>query len=741
MTQAGLDFIANHEGCVTKAMWDVNGYAIGYGNHYYKDGSAVKKDDTITKEAAKDLFKYKIEKEFEPYVSKLVTSNINDSQKIALVSFCYNVGTGNFKNSNLLKKVNSDPNDRAIADEFAKWNKAKGKVLPALTRRRSDESNLYFSNSPLPSGGGTTTSTGVTVPSDINNMFSELATSSEWTMTAFKSGKQPKKSNRWSTLGTGKTHPKVGDLLFGYHDGNIDNRHDHVAIYLGMHGGHHYVAEGLSVDGKNINNKDKNVHAAKLEDSRFGLESDVITHFAHCTSVEIQQTPDKKVETPAISQQPNAQEFNYKYAPVEGEANIKHFTLTGNYGKGRDLYYSSTARKNNINNKPTDAHRKSLVNLANYVLDPLYEASVNDNNGEIFLNCAYRSSEVNSKLKDASTTSQHMVGEAADIRCSGSGHSAKVLRLAQLVLLMEKQGGFEYDQMILEHVDSATSLKPTFLHISFKKDGNRHYGDKGRAAKLEYFKDGKYVPLTPEQVLGTSVPAQQNGLVVIPITSNGIHLLRHYQSGSKSVMNNFPDPDTSSGLTYTTPAAFTNANGHIEGLHVSEGKCYRDINKTFSGGFIYKRNGSFQFFSSGSEYNKAVFNDITGGEGSFTQGCNAQSILMSFTNFCMIYNGKITWSKGVDSSCHFRSIGEINGRLYMFVADNTMSYKTFLNKLVELGVRNAIYQDAAANWEYGWWKTSQTTINGSASKIKNGVYYWKGLGKQNGFTWSNAIYT
>jgi lysozyme len=52
---------------------------------------------------------------------------------------------GNLKSSTLLKKVNINPNDPTIAAEFLKWNKAGGKIVAGLTRRRQAESDLYFS--------------------------------------------------------------------------------------------------------------------------------------------------------------------------------------------------------------------------------------------------------------------------------------------------------------------------------------------------------------------------------------------------------------------------------------------------------------------------------------------------------------------------------------------------------------------------------------------------------------------
>jgi len=44
----------------------------------------------------------------------------------------------------LLKKVNANPNDATIRDEFMKWNRGGGKVLPGLIKRRTEEADLYF---------------------------------------------------------------------------------------------------------------------------------------------------------------------------------------------------------------------------------------------------------------------------------------------------------------------------------------------------------------------------------------------------------------------------------------------------------------------------------------------------------------------------------------------------------------------------------------------------------------------
>ena len=118
---------------------------IGYGNTYYPDGKRVTLlDKDITKQQAFDMFK-EVANRFAKRVDALVTSNINQNQFNALVSFAYNVGTGNFSSSTLLKKVNKNPDDLTIKDEFLRWNKAGGKVLNGLTNRRNEEADLYFS--------------------------------------------------------------------------------------------------------------------------------------------------------------------------------------------------------------------------------------------------------------------------------------------------------------------------------------------------------------------------------------------------------------------------------------------------------------------------------------------------------------------------------------------------------------------------------------------------------------------
>lgn len=119
-------------------------WTIGYGNTRYENGQPVRQGDVITRQRANELFANIVNREFVPGVARLVKAPLNDNQFGALVSFAYNIGTGALGRSTLLQMVNANPNDPAIRNEFLKWNRAGGRVLNGLTRRREAEANLYF---------------------------------------------------------------------------------------------------------------------------------------------------------------------------------------------------------------------------------------------------------------------------------------------------------------------------------------------------------------------------------------------------------------------------------------------------------------------------------------------------------------------------------------------------------------------------------------------------------------------
>lgn len=140
----GTKLIQQFESCVLKAYQDSVGvWTIGWGNTQYENGISVKKGDVVTQQRADELFK-SIASRFSSGVARRIKSNLTQNQFDAVVSLAYNIGFGNLDKSTLLKKVNKNPFDDSIRLEFMKWNKAGGKVLRGLTRRREAEANLYF---------------------------------------------------------------------------------------------------------------------------------------------------------------------------------------------------------------------------------------------------------------------------------------------------------------------------------------------------------------------------------------------------------------------------------------------------------------------------------------------------------------------------------------------------------------------------------------------------------------------
>lgn len=141
--QAGFNLIKEFEGLYLTAYKCPAGvWTIGFGTTGKVDGKAIGKGMKITKEKAEQLLKKDVE-QFEQSVDNLVKVPINQNQFDALVSFTYNVGSGALKGSTLLKKLNQE-NYQGAANEFLKWNKAGGKILTGLRRRREAERKLFL---------------------------------------------------------------------------------------------------------------------------------------------------------------------------------------------------------------------------------------------------------------------------------------------------------------------------------------------------------------------------------------------------------------------------------------------------------------------------------------------------------------------------------------------------------------------------------------------------------------------
>lgn len=118
---------------------------IGWGTTRYPDKKVVTLADKDITEAVGDMYLHHDLTTFENAVNKALTIPIQQCQFDACISLCYNIGQGNFASSTLVKMLNAGTAPDLIAPQFLRWDKAKGKSLAGLTRRRKAEMNLFLS--------------------------------------------------------------------------------------------------------------------------------------------------------------------------------------------------------------------------------------------------------------------------------------------------------------------------------------------------------------------------------------------------------------------------------------------------------------------------------------------------------------------------------------------------------------------------------------------------------------------
>jgi lysozyme len=137
ISQEGLSLIKKFEGCELEAYrCAANVLTIGYGST--KD---VKEGDSITQEEADALLLHEMD-EYEGYVKDSVTVDLDQNQFDALVSWVFNLGPSNLKASTMLKVLNNKEFEE-VPSQIKRWNKAGGKVLQGLIRRREAEALLF----------------------------------------------------------------------------------------------------------------------------------------------------------------------------------------------------------------------------------------------------------------------------------------------------------------------------------------------------------------------------------------------------------------------------------------------------------------------------------------------------------------------------------------------------------------------------------------------------------------------
>lgn len=139
ISDAGICLIKQFEGCRLEAYLCAAGVpTIGYGHT-----AGVKMGMKISQAQAEDFLREDL-RSFERAVSQALKRPVSQNQFDALVSFAYNLGAGALRGSTLLKLLN-EGNINGAADEFPKWNKAAGRALEGLTKRRMRERQLFLS--------------------------------------------------------------------------------------------------------------------------------------------------------------------------------------------------------------------------------------------------------------------------------------------------------------------------------------------------------------------------------------------------------------------------------------------------------------------------------------------------------------------------------------------------------------------------------------------------------------------
>lgn len=142
----GIDLLVQVEGLKTNAYKDTKGvWTIGIGSTYYENGEKVKEGDSLTKEKCYHLFELTKSK-YEKPINDNIKAPLTHNQFNALFLFCYNIGATGFKNSTVVRLINSGGSRKDIENAFMMWKgKTKNKSGKfVLESRRQIEINEYF---------------------------------------------------------------------------------------------------------------------------------------------------------------------------------------------------------------------------------------------------------------------------------------------------------------------------------------------------------------------------------------------------------------------------------------------------------------------------------------------------------------------------------------------------------------------------------------------------------------------
>lgn len=142
-TASAIGLIASFEGFRNDAYLphkdDVP--TIGYGQTYYADGRKVRMGDYISEKEARTQLGELVKRDFVAKIAECVDVPLTEGEFTAYVSLAYNIGSGAFCKSTLVKKLNAEDYDGACK-EILRWNRSGGRVMQGLVKRRQAEYGL-----------------------------------------------------------------------------------------------------------------------------------------------------------------------------------------------------------------------------------------------------------------------------------------------------------------------------------------------------------------------------------------------------------------------------------------------------------------------------------------------------------------------------------------------------------------------------------------------------------------------
>lgn len=174
------------------------------------------------------------------------------------------------------------------------------------------------------------------------------------------------------------------------------------------------------------------------------------------------------------------------------------------------------------------------------------------------------------------------------------------------------------------------------------------------------------------------------------------------------VCGTMPSPNEGN-VIFCSEAAFTGRerlfakifqHGHIAGDHVSSGTRYR--------GFRCVANtGCFAYYGDSNEWQFA-FNEYA--------DCISKAMKhygMAFGQTMIIYKGKDVhagWPCNDKSKNQYRALCEINGKICVADAKESMSYKDFIQALIKAGAKHALYLDMGKGWNYSFYRDNSGKV-------------------------------